>query len=166
MSLTIATTKRLYLLDLRSVAKTSTRVVRWTYEHEPKAVVVKASPLPTGPRRYQVGYTIAPSTPRPIWTPQQTLDDGQKTYIVFPANLAVMEAPMLRLIGPMGPEVANARLVGSVMILDHLVSTQLELRLGREDTSDTVLVTRGPPRTIHCPGEAECPVWPMAVAHR
>jgi type IV secretion system protein TrbG len=162
-SLTIPTTKRLYLVDLRSVPKTRVRVVRWTYPHEPLPVVAKKPsrlPDPTLPQRYHVGYTIEPTEPRPVWTPRQVVDTGQKTFILFPPNLAAMESPLIRLVGPTGPEVVNAQLVGSVLVLDHLISHQAELRLGHSAHAEKVCITRDTPRTISCPGDQECPLWP------
>jgi type IV secretion system protein TrbG len=161
-SLTVPTTKRLYLVDVRSVPTTKVRVVRWTYAHEPAAGVRKPSLLPDGgsPQAYHVGYAIDPSDPRPTWTPMQVVDNGGKTYILFPPNLASMESPLVRLVGPTGPEVVNARLIGSVMVLDHLISHQAELRLGREAQAERVTIIRQDPRTIHCPGDPACPAWP------
>jgi hypothetical protein len=67
---------------------------------------------------------------------------------------------MIRAIGPNGPELLNVRLVGSVMVLDHLISHGVELRLGSGPQAETVRITRQAPRTIACPGNAACPVWP------
>jgi type IV secretory pathway VirB9-like protein len=109
-----------------------------------------------------VGYAVEASEPRPVWLPRQVVDDGRKSYVLFPVNLAVMPAPMVRLVGPNGYELVNARQVGSVMVLDHLFNVA-ELRLGTGKTAETVRVVRQMPRTIHCPGDASCPVWPGAA---
>jgi hypothetical protein len=58
----------------------------------------------------------------------------------------------------------NARLIGSVMVLDQLISHQAELRLGRDAEAERVTITRQAPRTIHCPGDPKCPIWPQPVA--
>jgi type IV secretory pathway VirB9-like protein len=100
-----------------------------------------------------------------VWRPQSVLDNGRKTYIFFPRNLAVMAAPMLRLIGANGPEVTNARLVESVMVLDHIID-QAELRLGSGPAAETVTITRLAARTIHCPGDPACPAWPALASAR
>jgi len=90
---------------------------------------------------------------------RQVVDDGHKSYIIFPSNLAAMDAPMLRLIGPNGPELVNARQYGSAIIVDQLF-TKAELRIGVGPQAETMTVTRQAPRTIDCPHDAECPIWP------
>jgi type IV secretion system protein TrbG len=159
--LTVTTNKRVYLIHLRSMAKSCLRLVRWTYADEVVKTVAKPRLLPD-PRlqqSYHVGYGLDASEPRPVWMPRQTLDDGRKTYVLFPANLAVMPAPMVRLVGPNGYELVNARQVGSVMVLDHLFNVA-ELRIRTGKTAETVRIIRQQPRTIACPGDAACPVCP------
>ena len=152
--LTITTTKRVYLIHLRSVAKSKVRVVRWTYPAEPVRTEAKVRmlPDPTRPQHYHVGYAVEASEPRPVWLPRQALDDGRKTYVLFPVNLSVMPAPMVRLVGPTGFELVNARLVGSVMVLDHLFSVA-ELRLG----------TGRPPRRCALYGSRPVPLPALAM---
>jgi type IV secretory pathway VirB9-like protein len=75
------------------------------------------------------------------------------------------QAPMIRLIGPQGPQIVNNRQVSSVLILDQ-VFARAELRLGTGPTAETVVITRQVPVTIDCPGHAECPVWPSDYAGR
>ena len=99
------------------------------------------------------------SEPRPTWLPRQVLNEGRKSYVLFPPNLAAMPLPMVRLMGPNGFEVANPRQVGSGMVLDHLFNV-VELRLGTGKTAETVRLVRQMPRTIHCPGDPACPVGP------
>jgi type IV secretion system protein TrbG len=168
MSLAIPTSQRLYLIDLRSVAKSRVRLVRWNYGPQPMIREAKPPMLPdaTVTQRYHTGYRIEPSDPRPVWTPTQTLDDGRKTYMRFPPNLAAMSAPMIRLIGPNGYELVNARMVGSVLVLDHLIERAAELRLGTGKTAEVVRIVRGPAVTIQCPGDAACPIWPDTVARQ
>ena len=164
--LTITTTKRVYLIHLRSVTKSKIRVVRWTYPAEPVRAEAKARllPDPTRPQSYHVGYSLEASDPRPVWVPRQVVDDGRKSYVLFPMNLSVMPAPMVRLVGPNGYELVNARQVGSVMVLDHLFNVA-EFRLGTGKSAETVRIVRQQPRTITCPSDPACPVWPdMALA--
>jgi len=75
---------------------------------------------------------------------------------------------MIRLIGSNGYELVNARLVGSVLVIDHLFNGA-ELRVGNTATADVVRIVRGTSQMISCPGDAACPVWPdvaMAGAMR
>jgi type IV secretory pathway VirB9-like protein len=143
--------------------------VRWTYaedhRHVATAVPPRLLPDPTQPQRYHVPYTIQTSEPRPPWTVRQVVDDGAKTYFIFPPTVTSIDAPLLRLIGPNGPEVVNARQVGSVIILDRLIH-RAELRLGTGSRAELVTVQRETPRTIQCPGDAECPVWPEPQARK
>jgi type IV secretory pathway VirB9-like protein len=167
-SLAIPTSKRLYLIDLRSVASSKTRLVRWDYAPEALPVVHKPRllPDPLASRTYNVGYAVETPGEAPTWMPRQVADDGQKAYVLFPLNLSVMEAPLARLVGPNGPELFNPRLVDSVMVVDHLFQ-RIELRLGATEQAPVVTITRQTPQPIACPGASECPVWPTGhVAQR
>jgi P-type conjugative transfer protein TrbG len=171
--LTLTTTKRTYYLDLKSVRKTAARAVRWTYPDDPPKVAKvppRLWPDPAQPQRYHVGYDIKTSDPKPVWTVRQVVDDGQKTYLIFPPTVTTVDAPLIRLVGAQGPEMVNARQVGNVVILDRLFN-RAELRLGTGKTAQVVTVQRQAPRTITCPPLGgtdaqpdECPVWPDAVA--
>jgi type IV secretion system protein VirB9 len=168
--LTITTTKRTYELALRSVGRSQVRSVRWTYPDEVLRMAAKApepSPLPdpTAPRAYHVGYEIQASSPRPPWTVRQVVDDGWKTYLLFPPTVTTIDAPLVRLIGPNGPEVVNARQVGSVIVLDRIIH-RMELRIGTGEHAEIVTVQRQTPRTIQCPGQDGCPVWPDTLVRR
>jgi type IV secretory pathway VirB9-like protein len=162
MGLTVATDRRDYYLALRSVERSRVRVVRWAYPHDPPPAVAAQRPRlwpdPAQPQAYHVGYRIEAER-APVWLPRQALDDGRKTYVLFPHHLSAMSAPMVRLLGPSGYELVNARLAGSVLILDHLIDAALELRHGTE----TVRITRGPAVRIDCPGDPRCPVWPESA---
>jgi type IV secretory pathway VirB9-like protein len=172
-SLTVTTTKRLYVVDLKSVKASKVRVVRWP---DDPATLQRPAPRllpdPLAPAKYHRGYRICPgdagcesSKPEPVWRPLTVLDNGQKTYMFFPRNLAVMTGPMIRLVGASGPEVTNARLIASVMVLDHLIN-QAELRLGRGPAAEIVMITRLEARTIQCPGDPACPAWPALALAR
>jgi type IV secretion system protein TrbG len=165
LGLTVTTTARVYHLTCLSVSKSPIRTVRWTYPPgAPKAKpVAPASLLPDAaqPQRYHVGYDIKPSDPAPSWVPQHVVDDGRKIYILLPPQSQYADAPMLRLVGPNGPEVANVSQYKNVLIVDRLFN-RAELRIGLEKTAEVVTIIRQPPRTITCPGDAECPVWPQA----
>jgi type IV secretory pathway VirB9-like protein len=162
-SLTVTTTKRLYVVDLKSVNQSKIRVIRWPSPPASDRVEARLMPDPQAPAAYHVGYRIEPADRPPVWMPQQVVDNGAKTYIFFPRNLAVMAAPMIRLIGPNGPEMTNPILVDSVMVLNHLID-RAELRRGSGKTAEVVTITRETARKIDCPGDLECPVWPTVVA--
>lgn len=159
MGLTVTTTKnREYLLDVRSVGKSRIRLVRWDYGPDVSQATPRRQLWPDASQRhaYHLGYQIEALQGAPVWQPQQVLDDGAKTYIFFPRHLAVLPAPMLRLLGPTGPLLANPRQVDTVMVLDHLLD-RAELRLGSGTAAEVVQITRGPAQTIQCPGHHACP---------
>jgi type IV secretory pathway VirB9-like protein len=168
--ITITTTRRVYELVIRSVAKTPVRSVRWTYPDKDsifaKALELSPLPDPTQPQRYHVPYTIETSTPAPAWSMGlHAVDDGSKTYLIFPPTVTTMDAPLVRLIGSNGPELVNARQVGSVLVLDRLIN-RAELRLGTGPRAELVTIQREAPVTIQCPGEPRCPVWPSQQVRR
>lgn len=163
---TITSTRRTYYLDLRSVSRSAARSVRWTYPDDaPKVAKMppRLWPDPAQPQRYHAGYAITASDPRPVWTPRLAVDDGAKTYILFPPTVTTVDAPLIRLVGSQGPEMVNARQAGNVVILDRLFN-RAELRLGASKQAEVVTIQRQVPRTIACPGDDACPVWPDAVA--
>jgi type IV secretion system protein TrbG len=167
IGLTLTTSHRVILLELRSVATSKVRVVRWQEDERPMVKKPRLLPDPTERQSYHVGYAIwdKENQPlgdqRPTWTPRQIVDNGKKTFVLFPVNLPAMETPMVRAIGSNGYELVNARLVdGSVMVIDHLVHG-LELRVGSTEQADVVRIWRGPSRRIDCPGHDACPVWPQ-----
>jgi P-type conjugative transfer protein TrbG len=163
--LTLTTTKRTYYLDLKSVSRTAARSVRWTYPDDPPKVAKvppRLWPDPAQPQRYHAGYEITATEPTPVWTVRQVVDDGQKTYLIFPPTVTTVDAPLIRLVGSQGPELVNARQAGNVVILDRVLN-RAELRLGTGKTAQVVTVQRLVPRTITCPGDANCPIWPDAV---
>jgi type IV secretory pathway VirB9-like protein len=165
--ITITTNKRVYLLDVRSVGASKVRLVRWDYGPQPIRVKAKPRllPDPTVPQPYDAGYRIEAENTEvpPSWMPHQVVNDQQgKTYIIFPAYLTTITAPLLRLIGSTGPELVNYRQVGTTYILDGLFNLA-ELRVGHGKTAEVVRITRDSPQRMTCPGDAACPVWPQAA---
>ena len=160
----VTTTHRTYYLTCKSVTTSPVRVVRWRYPLEgakPKAPPEPGLlPDPAQPKHYHVGYELVGS--KPSWQPRQVVDDGQKTYIIYPEVTLFESVPMLRLVGPHGPQLVNARQFLNVVIVDQLVP-RAELRVGRGEHAEVVTITRGAMRTIACPGDEACPVWPQAA---
>jgi P-type conjugative transfer protein TrbG len=166
--LILTTTRRTYYLTCKSVTKSTLRAVRWRYAPDPTTQAKPAKepgllPDPTQPKRYHVGYELSSSQPPPDWMPRQVVDDGKKVYIIYPEVTLFATVPMLRLLGPNGPQLVNARQYLNVVIVDHLVA-RAELRVGLGERAETVTITRGTLRTIACPEDEGCPVWPHATA--
>lgn len=167
LGLTVTTSRRVYYLDCQSVQKSPIRAVWWHYPsleeesmHESKTPSLL--PDPQESKLYHVGYEL--NTPRtaPAWMPRHVVDDGKKFYIVYPEVTLFGTVPLVRAIGPNGPQVINARQFLNVVIVD-LLPPQLELRVGTGEGAQVVTITRGTLRTITCPGDEACPVWPAAA---
>jgi type IV secretion system protein TrbG len=163
--LIVTTTSRTYYLTCKSVGKSLIRTVRWRYPVDADATKPKPKepgllPDPATPTYYHVGYELVGT--KPTWQPRHVVDDGKKTYIIYPEISLFETVPMVRLIGPNGPQLVNARQYLNVVILDQLLP-RAELRVGLGETAEVVTITRGAMRTIACPGDEACPVWPAAA---
>jgi type IV secretory pathway VirB9-like protein len=169
--LVITTTRRIYYITCKSVAKAPTRVLRWHYPPngpgaappvEPVPETPGLLPHPEQPMRYHVGYQMTVSQPPPAWVPRHVVDDGKKLYIIYPEVTLFESVPLLRIVGPNGPQLVNSRQYLNVVIVDQLVA-RAELRVGIGERAQTVTITREALRTITCPGDEACPVWPRAA---
>jgi type IV secretory pathway VirB9-like protein len=165
--LIVTTTARTYYLTCKSVGKSPIRTVRWRYLVDTGVVKpVKEPgllPDPTQPMHWHTGYVLTSArATAPDWLPRFVLDDGKKMYLIFPEVTLFATTPMVRKIGPNGAALINARTFLNVLMVDELAG-RLELRVGIGDTAEVVTITRGALRTIACPGDASCPVWPAAA---
>jgi type IV secretory pathway VirB9-like protein len=80
----------------------------------------------------------------PRWQPLRVFDDGLKTYIQFPVNMAATDAPPLFLVGPGGKaELVNYRYLNGYYVVDRLIDVA-ELRLG-EKPQQVVRISRSGP---------------------
>jgi type IV secretion system protein VirB9 len=164
----VTTSRRTYHLHVKSVEKSPIRTVRWTYPPAPLKPVKNDLPLlPDGSttQHYHIGYAIEGPESPPDWLPRQVLDDGKKTYILFSPVVLYQDAPLLRLVGPNGPEVVNVRQVHTVYVIDRLIS-HAELRVGVGEHAVIVTIRRDAVQRINCPGHAACPQWPDRLATR
>jgi len=133
----ITTDRRSYHLALTSTPATAMVAVSWTYPHDALIALERAAdaqraaaPVAAGitPDQLRFDYTI--SGDRPAWRPLRAFDDGRRTYIEFPATLAVGEAPPLFVIGQDGEaQLVNYRVAGRYYVVDRLFGAA-ELRLG------------------------------------
>ena len=166
---TLTTTRRVYYLTCKSVKTSSIRGVRWTYPVDPTRPQTpdepRLLPHPNEPRLYHVGYQLQTSSPPPTWTPRAALDDGKKFYIIYPEIVLFGTVPLVRLIGPNGPQVVNSHQFLNVVILDLADVPRVELRVGTGEKAELVTITRGSLRTIECPTDPDCPRWPAAAGH-
>jgi type IV secretory pathway VirB9-like protein len=172
MGLVITTTQRVLYLTCKSVKTSPIRAVRWEPSVMPADIPVKPKepgllPDPTEPKLYHVGYELHSSHPNLEFLPRQVVDNGKKVFIIYPEVSLFERVPVLRLVGPNGPMLTNARQYLNVLIVDELVA-RAELRFGVGEHAQVITITRGNLRTIQCgaiqDADPDCPVWPVAAS--
>ena len=137
-NLVVTTSRRTYHLELESTAKTAMAAISWRYPQDeamtrtmpvaPLPESVKSAPADITPSSLRFGYTVKGANVP--WKPVRAFDDGQKTYIEFPASAAQTELPPLYIIGEGGTtNLTNYRLQGHFYVVDQLFGAA-ELRLG------------------------------------
>lgn len=138
-NLVINTDRRTYHVELRSTPATYMASVGWSYPQDEliavrarieAATAVANTQVQTGidPARLDFAYRLTGANPP--WKPVQVFDDGAKTYLLFPQDIAQTELPPLFLIGEKNKaELVNYRVSGRYMVVDRLFSIA-ELRLG------------------------------------
>ena len=144
-NLVLATSRRVYLLQLRSGRPEAfNAAVTWDLgallpasddrnEAAGRASVVgvpSAGSSPSGQAGLAADFRIVPRGRRPAWTPTSVMTDGTRTYLTFPAGVTAQAAPVLLVHGPGGaPEVVNYRQQGRLWVVDRAFDVA-ELRLG------------------------------------
>jgi hypothetical protein len=68
--------------------------------------------------------------------PRHVVDDGKKLYSVYSEVTLFGTVPLLRMLGPHGPQLVHARQYLNVVIVDQLLATA-ELRVGTGERADT-----------------------------
>jgi type IV secretion system protein VirB9 len=147
----LTTDQRTYLLEAVSRdGGTYTSAISWNYPQEQMqamaAAQAQAAASVVAPAvaidQLHFDYKIEPIHMKPPrWQPVRVFDDGLKTYIQFPVNMAATDAPPLFLVGPGGKaELVNYRLLNGYYVVDHLVDVA-ELRIG-EKPQQIVRITR------------------------
>ena len=147
----LTTDQRTYLLEAVSRDGDSyNSVITWNYPQEEmreqlaaRAAAEQSVVAATNVENLNFSYKVEPVHARhgPRWQPLRVFDDGLKTYIQFPPNLASSEAPPLFLIGPHDQaQLVNYRLMGGYYVVDRLIDVA-ELRLG-EKPQTVVRITR------------------------
>ncbi|WP_246263654.1 P-type conjugative transfer protein TrbG [Caulobacter soli] len=157
-NIVLTTDQRTYLIDAVSTASSAyTSVLSWTYPQDlareaaaqrQRALAAEQVAAAAGAasdvavERLNFRYRIDPVDKRPpAWTPVRVFDDGAKTYVEFPADLATRPAPPLFLLGDKDrAELVNYRQSGVYYVVDRLID-RAELRLG-ERRQDVVRIRR------------------------
>jgi type IV secretion system protein VirB9 len=162
-NIVLTTDQRTYLIDAVSTATAAyTSVLSWNYPQDlardaavqreraataalTQADAAAAPDVVVDHLNFRYRIDSAGKRP-PSWTPVRVFDDGAKTYVEFPADLATRAAPPLFLLGDKDrAELVNYRQKGVYYVVDRLID-RAELRLG-ERRQDVVRITRaGAPR--------------------
>jgi len=136
-NLVITTDKRTYHLALTSTDRAAMSALSWTYPQD-QLIALKAAaeraraeqPIASGLQVEQLHFNYAISGDQPVWRPLRAFDDGRQTFIEFPPNLGVGEAPPLFLVDSKGtPSLVNYRVEGRFYVVDRIFDAA-ELRLG------------------------------------
>ena len=147
-NLVITTDKRTYHLALTSTDRAVMSALSWIYPQD-QLIALKAAaeraraeqPVAVGLQVEQLHFNYAISGDQPIWRPLRAFDDGRQTFIEFPANLGVGEAPPLFLVDSKGTaSLVNYRVQGRFYVVDRIFDTA-ELRLGLKH-QDVVRIAR------------------------
>ena len=147
----LTTDQRTYLLEAVSHdGGTYTSAISWNYPQEQMqalaAAQAQAAQTVVAPSlaidQLHFDYKVeAIHMKSPRWQPLRVFDDGLKTYIQFPVNMAATDAPPLFLVGPGGKaELVNYRYLNGYYVVDRLIDVA-ELRLG-EKPQQVVRISR------------------------
>jgi len=136
-NLVITTDRRTYRLVMTSGSGASMAALSWIYPQDALIALKRAeeaaaavAPVASGLDVDQLHFNYAVSGDTPDWRPLRAFDDGRRTYIEFPATIAVGEAPPLFLIDASGQaQLVNYRLRGRYYVVDRIFDAA-ELRLG------------------------------------
>jgi type IV secretion system protein VirB9 len=144
----ITTDRRTYHLVLTSTTSTAMAALSWTYPQDQfiafKAAVEQArasQPVAAGLQIDQLHFDYTVTGDQPAWRPLRVFDDGRQTFIEFPADLGVGEAPPLFLVdAKRTAQLVNYRVQGRYYVVDRLFDAA-ELRLGLKH-QDIVRISR------------------------
>lgn len=148
-NLVIATTRRIYHVELESRTTGAMAALSWTYPQDElialrrqRETTEAAAPVASGLAVESLNFNYAISGDRPAWRPIRAFDDGRQTFVEFPPSIAVGEAPPLFVIGDSGDaQLVNYRVAGRYYVVDRLFGAA-ELRLG-ERRQQIVRIERG-----------------------
>jgi len=150
-NLVITTDRRSYHLQLESTPGTAMAALSWSYPADElialrrdAAAEERAAPVAAGVPIESLHFDYRISGDQPRWRPIRAFDDGQQTFVEFPADLSTGSAPPLFVIGSADrAELVNYRQRGRFYIVDRLFDVA-ELRLG-EKKQEIVRIERGLP---------------------
>lgn len=129
-NIVLATDRRTYLIEAIAVeGRAYSAQTAWRYSND-RAQRTSASVIGVALDglnfRYRID-TVRGQAPR--WRPVRVFDDGRRTFIEFPLDIATSEAPPLFLRDGGDAALVNYRVVGNRYVIDRLFEVA-ELRLG------------------------------------
>jgi len=154
-NLVVATDQRIYQIDLKSVdSPVYHTMISWNYPLGDGGILLQKrqrdaagwdAVVADGFDLKSVNFNYAILKQKgeaPAWTPLRAFDDGAKSYIQFPPQMLVREAPPLFVLNLDGDaQVVNYRVKGDYYVVDRLFD-RAELRLG-EGPQQLVRIQRG-----------------------
>jgi len=150
-NIVLTTDQRTYLIEAASREGAAyTSAVSWNYPQEQMQALASQAAADTTSvvapglaiDQLHFGYKIEPVHSKPPHCqPVRVFDDGLKTYVQFPFNMAATDAPPLFLIGPGDTaQLVNYHFINGYYVVDRLFDAA-ELRLG-EKPQVVVRITR------------------------
>lgn len=145
-NLIVTTDQRVYLMEAKAVnGGVYNAAVTWNYPHDELTELknnlhaqqlseeqIIAGDVSVDDLNFDYDIETVSSGKDPKWKPVQAFDDGFKTYIRFPKNLGVTEAPPLFVRSADGKsEIVNYRVKQNYYVIDRLIDVA-ELRLGEQ----------------------------------
>jgi len=129
-NIVLVTDRRAYMIEAVSAAgDVYTAQAAWTYPAPPEPPPPEPAPAPEQRPLHEDYVLKAPRKGPPAWMPTRVWDDGLKTYVQFPDDIAASEMPPLFIRSPEGLELVNYRIDGKRYEIDRIFS-EGELRLG------------------------------------
>ena len=136
-NLVINTDRRTYHIELRANPNIYMASVSWSYPADELIALrreeeraARATPVADGFTLEALNFDYRISGDKPDWRPLRVFDDGQRTLVEFPPDIAQGEMPPFFVVGAGGAaELVNYRVSGRYLIVDRLFH-KAELRLG------------------------------------
>lgn len=147
-NLVIATSRRIYLIELTATTDTWMASVSWDYPRDRLNALKNqaqraeaAAPVTEGIALERVSFRYEITGDTASWRPLRAFDDGERVYIQFPPGIAQGELPPVFVVGTSGAaELVNYRYRAPYYIVDRLFGAA-ELRLG-DDKAQVVRINR------------------------
>jgi type IV secretion system protein TrbG len=138
-NLVIATSRRLYDIDLVSSSNAHTDEISFRYPEDVASAwqqyraqeqqQVAATTLASGQNLAALDFNYSLSGDNPAWRPLRVYSDGIKTYIQFPRSMLSGDAPALVALGNDGSwfssptkQIVNYRVEGDTYVVDRVLS--------------------------------------------